>query len=127
MTATFTAAVQVDDHWPAALFGSLFGNPQDIVQTRLCGVHDSLALQLNFSTGNASAACQPVIINRRLVSGQSPAAFPPSPALRATPVRAGTRIAPRHRTRVRQIEPEKVVGFTRHGLRSLAFSPKVKH
>lgn len=124
MTAAFTPAVQVDDHRPAPVSGSLAGNPQDIVQAWPRGVHDPLTFQLDFATGNASAARQEIIINRRLVSGQFPGALPPSPALRATPVRVGTPIAPGHRTRVRPVAPETVVRFTRHGLKSLAFKPK---
>jgi len=124
MTAAFAAAVQVDDHRPAPVSGSLVGNPQDIVQARPRGVHDPLTFQLDFATGNAGAARQEIIINRRLVSGQFPGALPPSPALRATPVRLGTPVAPGHRTRVRPVAPETVVRFTRHGLKSLAFAPK---
>lgn len=69
MTATFTAAVQVDDDWPALILGCLLGKPQDVVQARPLGVHEPLTFQLDFATGDASAACQEVIINRRLVSG----------------------------------------------------------
>ena len=95
-----TAAVQVDDHRPALPLGSLVGNPQDVVQARPLAVHDPLALQLDLVTRDAGAAGQVIVVNRRLISGQFPAAFPPSPALRATPVRAGAAVAPRHRTRV---------------------------
>src|SRR5260370_13515332 len=130
MTATLTATVQVDDHRPASIFGSLAGNPQEIAQARAPGVHDPLTFQLDFATGSdASAASQEIIINRRLVSDQFPGAFPPSPALRATPMpRAGTPIGPRHRTGVRPGVPETVVRFDRPDLDHwLLSSRKVKH
>jgi hypothetical protein len=69
MTATFTAAVQVDDHRPASILASLAGNPQDIVQARPLAGHEPLTFQLDFAAGDASAAGQKIIINRRLVSG----------------------------------------------------------
>jgi len=68
MTAAFTAPVQVDDHWPAPISGSLVRNPQEIVQARPRGVHDPLTLELNLVPGDASATRQAIMINRRLVS-----------------------------------------------------------